>query len=33
MDNTMAENFFAQLKTEMYHGKDFKDVDALINSK
>ncbi|MGR5333537.1 IS3 family transposase [Photobacterium damselae] len=26
----MAENFFALLKTEMYHNKHFEDVDNLI---
>lgn len=30
LDNAVAENFFALLKTEMYHGKHFKDADALI---
>ncbi|SMY17468.1 Integrase core domain protein [Photobacterium aquimaris] len=30
LDNAVAENFFALLKIEMYHGKHFKDADALI---
>ena len=30
LDNAVAENFFAILKTEMYHGKKFKDADELI---
>jgi putative transposase len=30
LDNAVAENFFALLKTEMYHGKSFKDADELI---
>lgn len=30
LDNAVAENFFALLKTEMYHGKSFKDADDLI---
>lgn len=30
LDNAVAENFFALLKTEMYHGQRFKDADELI---
>jgi putative transposase len=30
LDNAVAENFFALLKTEMYHNQHFKDADALI---
>ncbi|WP_368666850.1 IS3 family transposase [Xenorhabdus sp. PB62.4] len=30
LDNAMAENFFALLKTEMYHRQHFKDADELI---
>ncbi|TCV23279.1 IS3 family transposase, partial [Vibrio crassostreae] len=26
----VAENFFALLKTEMYHNQSFEDADALI---
>ncbi|MFV0449496.1 MAG: IS3 family transposase, partial [Vibrio sp.] len=30
LDNAVAENFFALLKTEMYHGQSFTDADELI---
>ena len=30
LDNAVVENFFALLKTEMHHGKHFKNADALI---
>jgi len=30
LDNAVAENFFGILKTEMYHGQEFKDADHLI---
>ena len=30
LDNAVAENFFALLKTEMYHNQSFEDADALI---
>ena len=30
LDNAVAENFFALLKTEMYHNQNFEDADALI---
>ncbi len=30
LDNAVAENFFALLKTEMYHGQYFEDADELI---
>lgn len=30
LDNAVAENFFGILKTEMYHGHEFKDADELI---
>lgn len=30
LDNAVAENFFALLKTEMYHGQSFADADDLI---
>ena len=30
LDNAVAENFFGLLKTEMYHGHQFKDADELI---
>lgn len=30
LDNAVAENFFALLKTEMYHGYSFRDADELI---
>lgn len=30
LDNAVAENFFGLLKTEMYHGQQFKDADELI---
>ncbi len=30
LDNAVAENFFALLKTEMYHNKQFEDADDLI---
>ncbi|MEZ9796909.1 IS3 family transposase [Vibrio cyclitrophicus] len=30
MDNAVAENFFALLKTEMYHNQSFEDADVLI---
>lgn len=30
LDNAVAENFFALLKTEMYHGQEFKNADELI---
>jgi putative transposase len=32
LDNAVAENFFGILKTEMYHGHDFKNADALIKA-
>lgn len=31
LDNAVAENFFRLLKTEMYHGYHFQDVDELID--
>lgn len=30
LDNAMAENFFGLLKTEMYHAKEFRDAEHLI---
>ena len=30
LDNAVAENFFALLKTEMFHGQDFESADDLI---
>ncbi|MCG9780674.1 IS3 family transposase [Photobacterium damselae] len=30
LDNAVAENFFALLKTEMYHHQNFEDTDDLI---
>lgn len=30
LDNAVAENFFALLKTEMYHNQSFKDANDLI---
>jgi putative transposase len=30
LDNAVAENFFGILKTEMYHGHEFKNADELI---
>ncbi|AXY03779.1 hypothetical protein D1115_23165 (plasmid) [Vibrio alfacsensis] len=30
LDNAVAENFFALLKTEMYHNQHFEDADDLI---
>lgn len=30
LDNAVAENFFALLKTEMFHGETFEDADDLI---
>ena len=30
LDNAVAENFFALLKTEMYHNRSFEDVDDLM---
>jgi len=30
LDNTVAENLFGLLKTEMYHRQKFKDTDELI---
>ncbi|MFV0449550.1 MAG: IS3 family transposase, partial [Vibrio sp.] len=30
LDNAVTENFFALLKTEMYHGQSFTDADELI---
>jgi len=30
LDNAVAENFFGLLKSEMYHGNDFKNADELI---
>ncbi|MEL0630957.1 IS3 family transposase, partial [Psychromonas aquatilis] len=30
LDKAVAENFFALLKTEMYHRQNFKDSDELI---
>mgnify|MGYP000595574565 CR=1 FL=1 len=30
LDNAVAENFFALLKTEMYHNQSFKDANELI---
>lgn len=30
LDNAVAENFFALLKTEMYHGYSFRNADELI---
>ncbi|MGF1909525.1 IS3 family transposase, partial [Vibrio kasasachensis] len=30
LDNAVAENFFALLKTEMYHNQSFEDADDLI---
>lgn len=30
LDNAVAENFFGILKTEMYHGYEFKNADDLI---
>lgn len=30
LDNSVAENFFGILKSEMYHGQKFKDADELI---
>ncbi len=30
LDNAVAENFFGLLKTEMYHGHNFKDADELV---
>ena len=30
LDNAVAENFFALLKTEMYHNQSFRDADDLI---
>ncbi|MFV0447380.1 MAG: IS3 family transposase, partial [Vibrio sp.] len=30
LENAVAENFFALLKTEMYHGQSFTDADELI---
>nr|WP_241560340.1 IS3 family transposase [Marinomonas rhizomae] len=30
LDNAVAENFFALLKTEMFHGETFEDEDDLI---
>lgn len=30
LDNAMAENFFALLKNEMYHGQEFRNADELI---
>ncbi|HIF9399623.1 TPA: IS3 family transposase [Photobacterium damselae] len=31
LDNAVAENFFALLKTEMYHNQHFEDADDLID--
>ncbi|EKT61174.1 IS3 family transposase [Providencia burhodogranariea] len=31
LDNTVAENFFGLLKSEMYHGYRFRDADELID--
>lgn len=31
LDNAVAENFFALLKTEMYHRQEFKDAEELID--
>jgi putative transposase len=30
LDNAVAENFFGILKSEMYHGNEFRDADHLI---
>ena len=30
LNNSVAENFFGILKSEMYHGQKFKDADELI---
>lgn len=32
LDNSVAENFFGILKSEMYYGQKFKDADELINA-
>lgn len=32
LDNAVAENFFGLLKTEMFHGHEFKNADALIKA-
>ena len=31
LDNAVTENFFALLKTEMFHGEVFEDADDLIS--
>lgn len=31
-DNAVMENFFGHLKSEMYHGEHFNDVDDLVNA-
>lgn len=32
LDNAVAENFFALLKTEMYHGQSYNSVDELLTN-
>ncbi|QIR15426.1 IS3 family transposase [Shewanella aestuarii] len=32
LDNAVAENFFALLKTEMYHGRQFESANELISA-